>query len=208
MSTRRCENISRPLEPLDAMAWRNCGTHASRKLNRADGKSRVTWAGPKPMMCIICPSVPLSFVLQCDRGRDVIVTRQTQDDDFGLVGNCSERMRQPFGLRERIEPPMEVDHSVEFRRIHRARLWRWRPFAPSRFEGVRLSDPHDDRGFFQFCHSPHGGPPSSGCQTLKDIVLYKATSKNRRFPSPCKSDSKLSRSERGRLAWDSLASSI
>ena len=34
------------------------------------------------------------------------------------------------------------------------------------------------------------------------------TSKNRRFPPPCKSDSKFSCSERGRLAWDSVASSI
>jgi hypothetical protein len=36
----------------------------------------------------------------------------------------------------------------------------------------------------------------------------KGTSKNRRFPPPRKSDSRLSCSERGRLAWDSLASSI
>ena len=34
------------------------------------------------------------------------------------------------------------------------------------------------------------------------------TSKNRRFPPPCKSDSRFSCSERGRLAWDSVASSI
>jgi hypothetical protein len=34
------------------------------------------------------------------------------------------------------------------------------------------------------------------------------TSKNRRFPPPRKSDSRFSFSERGRLAWDSLASSI
>src|ERR1700730_6116846 len=35
--------------------------------------------------------------------------------------------------------------------------------------------------------------------------LYKGTSKNRRFPPPRKSDSRFSYSERGRLAWDSLA---
>ena len=40
------------------------------------------------------------------------------------------------------------------------------------------------------------------------LQFIAGTSKNRRFPSPCKSDSRLSRSERGRLAWDSLASSI
>jgi hypothetical protein len=34
------------------------------------------------------------------------------------------------------------------------------------------------------------------------------TSKNRRFPPPRKSDSRFSYSERGRLAWDSLAFSI
>jgi ParB-like nuclease domain len=38
--------------------------------------------------------------------------------------------------------------------------------------------------------------------------LPMGTSKNRRFPPPCKSDSRLSCSERGRLAWGSLASSI
>ena len=38
--------------------------------------------------------------------------------------------------------------------------------------------------------------------------LAMGTSKNRRFPPPRKSDSRLSCSERGRLAWDSLASSI
>jgi hypothetical protein len=41
-----------------------------------------------------------------------------------------------------------------------------------------------------------------------DWKALEGTSKNRRFPSPCKSDSRFSRSERGRLAWDSLASSI
>jgi hypothetical protein len=38
--------------------------------------------------------------------------------------------------------------------------------------------------------------------------FYEGTSKNRRFPPPRKSDSRFSYSERGRLAWDSLASSI
>jgi hypothetical protein len=38
--------------------------------------------------------------------------------------------------------------------------------------------------------------------------ILKGTSKNRRFPPPRKSDSKFSYSERERLAWDSLASSI
>jgi len=31
--------------------------------------------------------------------------------------------------------------------------------------------------------------------------LCSGTSKNRRFPPPCKSDSRFSRSERGRLTW-------
>jgi len=39
-------------------------------------------------------------------------------------------------------------------------------------------------------------------------VKPEGTSKNRRFPPPRKSDSRFSYSERGRLAWDSLASSI
>jgi hypothetical protein len=39
-------------------------------------------------------------------------------------------------------------------------------------------------------------------------ILDKGTSKNRHFPPPRKSDSRFSYSERGRLAWDSLASSI
>jgi hypothetical protein len=39
-------------------------------------------------------------------------------------------------------------------------------------------------------------------------VKPEGTSKNRRFPRPRKSDSRFSYSERGRLAWDSLASSI
>ncbi len=38
--------------------------------------------------------------------------------------------------------------------------------------------------------------------------LIRGTSKNRRFPPPRKSDSRFSCSERERLAWDSLASSI
>ncbi len=40
------------------------------------------------------------------------------------------------------------------------------------------------------------------------VQLFKGTSKNRRFPPPRKSDSRFSCSERERLAWDSLASSI
>jgi len=67
--------------------------------------------------------------------------------------------------------------------------------------------------------SPTGSGHTSGTEEEWALAeeLYKATkirnitlgtSKNRRFPSPCKSDSRLSRSERGRLAWDSLASSI
>jgi hypothetical protein len=44
--------------------------------------------------------------------------------------------------------------------------------------------------------------------TENDIKHQKGTSKNRRFPPPRKSDSRFSYSERGRLAWDSLASSI
>jgi hypothetical protein len=48
--------------------------------------------------------------------------------------------------------------------------------------------------------------------TLQNITvaynLVEGTSKNRRFPPPCKSDSRFSCSERGRLAWGSLASSI
>jgi uncharacterized protein len=40
------------------------------------------------------------------------------------------------------------------------------------------------------------------------MQYLRGTSKNRRFPPPRKSDSRLSCSERGRLAWDSLASSI
>jgi len=40
------------------------------------------------------------------------------------------------------------------------------------------------------------------------IGEVKGASKNRRFPPPRKSDSRFSCSERGRLAWDSLASSI
>ena len=40
------------------------------------------------------------------------------------------------------------------------------------------------------------------------IIILLGTSKNRRFPPPRKSNSRLSCSERGRLAWDSLASSI
>lgn len=48
---------------------------------------------------------------------NVIVTGQTKDDDFWFVRNLSERIRQPFGLRVRIEPPMEVDHSFEFGRF-------------------------------------------------------------------------------------------
>ena len=43
---------------------------------------------------------------------------------------------------------------------------------------------------------------------ITDDVILLGTSKNRRFPPPRKSDSRLSCSERGRLAWDSLASSI
>jgi len=39
-------------------------------------------------------------------------------------------------------------------------------------------------------------------------ISLEGTSKNRRFPPPRKSDSRFSYSERGRLAWDSLASSI
>ena len=44
--------------------------------------------------------------------------------------------------------------------------------------------------------------------TFEDFEAAWRTSKNRRFPPPCKSDSEFSRSERGRLTWDSLASSI
>ena len=40
------------------------------------------------------------------------------------------------------------------------------------------------------------------------VVVEVGASKNRRFPPPRKSDSRFSCSERGRLAWDSLASSI
>jgi tRNA 2-thiouridine synthesizing protein A len=39
-------------------------------------------------------------------------------------------------------------------------------------------------------------------------LYHGGTSKDRRFPPPRKSDSRFSYSERGRLAWDSLASSI
>jgi len=59
-----------------------------------------------------------------------------------------------------------------------------------------------------------GNPPYLGESKYKGpwiraaINGYKDTSKNRRFPSPRKSDSRFSYSERGRLAWDSLASSI
>jgi hypothetical protein len=51
---------------------------------------------------------------------------------------------------------------------------------------------------------------SSGLGTVTPTWLefLKGTSKNRRFPPPRKSDSRFSYSERGRLAWDSLASSI
>ena len=51
----------------------------------------------------------------------------------------------------------------------------------------------------------------NGVVTLTGFVRSytdKGTSKNRRFPPPRKSDSRFSYSERGRLAWDSLASSI
>ena len=40
------------------------------------------------------------------------------------------------------------------------------------------------------------------------VVLIQGTSKNSPFQPPRKSDSKLLDSERGMLAWDSLASSI
>jgi triacylglycerol esterase/lipase EstA (alpha/beta hydrolase family) len=41
-----------------------------------------------------------------------------------------------------------------------------------------------------------------------EAVFLQGTSKNRRFLPPRESDSRFSSSERGRLAWDSLASSI
>jgi hypothetical protein len=42
----------------------------------------------------------------------------------------------------------------------------------------------------------------------RDMRIIEGTSKNRRFLPPRESDSRFSSSERGRLAWDSLASSI
>jgi hypothetical protein len=45
-------------------------------------------------------------------------------------------------------------------------------------------------------------------KSLSTIDKLKGTSKNRRFLPPRESDSRFSSSERGRLAWDSLASSI
>jgi hypothetical protein len=39
---------------------------------------------------------------------------------------------------------------------------------------------------------------------IPQLEPHKGASKNRRFPSPCKSDSRVSRSERRRLAWDSF----
>ena len=41
-----------------------------------------------------------------------------------------------------------------------------------------------------------------------DARKLRGTSKNRRFPPRCKSDSRFSCSERGRLEWDSLVFSI
>jgi len=52
------------------------------------------------------------------------------------------------------------------------------------------------------------GEYSSRYPHAEDYDMFMDTSKNRRFPSPRKSDSRFSYSERGRLAWDSLASSI
>src|ERR1700730_4807875 len=47
-----------------------------------------------------------------------------------------------------------------------------------------------------------------GAKTPRLHYILKGISKNRRFPPPRKSDSRCSCSERERLAWDILASSI
>jgi len=52
-----------------------------------------------------------------------------QDDDFGLVRNLSESIRQTFRLVKRIEPPVEIDYSFELCRLIGLAL-AMRPVAP------------------------------------------------------------------------------
>jgi hypothetical protein len=79
--------------------------------------------------------------------RAVIVTGETQDVDFGLVRNLSERIRQAFGLRVRIEPPMEVDHSFEFCRFIGLVFGDGDHLLLQGFKSVRLSYPGNDADF-------------------------------------------------------------
>jgi hypothetical protein len=84
---------------------------------------------------------------------NVIVTGQTKDDDFWFVRNLLERIRQPFGLRARIEPQWKstipsnsVDSSDSSTAMETG--------CCLRFEGVCLSDGENDREFFQLAHTP------------------------------------------------------
>ena len=120
----------------------------------------------------ICPSVPLSLVLQCDRGRHVIVTGQTQNDDFGLVGKSLETNSPAVRPSRKIEPPMEVDHSVEFCRFIGPSL---AIEAICSFTALKVSvflTHTTTADFFSCSHNRHGEPPLSGCHTHTKTLPY------------------------------------
>jgi hypothetical protein len=64
------------------------GINATRQMLPRCWFDEVSARGTSPafIACIVCASASCTpVVFQRDRGRDVIITGQTQDDDFGFV---------------------------------------------------------------------------------------------------------------------------